>query len=126
MGLRAQAALDLRAITEDAAGFGWPITVTDPSGVTGALTGLSTDIGLMIDPETGIAVSGRKASVALALASLTAAGLGIPRGVADQAGKPWVVTFADVHGAPHTFKVQSTMPDRAAGIAVCMLEHYKA
>lgn len=124
--LRTQAAADLRVILEDsAAGFGRAITVTDPAGFSAVLTGLSDDIGLTIDPQTGVAVSGRTASVALALASLTAAGFAIPKGIADGASKPWVITFDDIEGNAHTFKIAEAMVDRAAGLVVCMLEAYQ-
>jgi len=126
MGLREQAAADLKTILEDsAAGFGWPITVTDPAGTEAALVGYSTDISELVDPGTGLAVSGRHASIALALASLTAAGLGMPSGVANQHAKPWLVAFDDVAGNAHTFKVSESRPDRAIGVVVCILELYK-
>jgi hypothetical protein len=125
MGLRQQAAADLKTIVEDAAGgFGWPITITSPADVTAALTGLATDIGYTIDPQTGQAVVGRKASVALAIASLTAAGLDMPHGIGDSARKPWRVVVADVAGTVFTFKVTDALPDRAAGVVVCILETY--
>lgn len=126
MSLRTQVAADLKTILEDTDGFGWAITVTDPAGTSASLTGLSTDIGLLIDPETGIAVSGRRASIAIALASLSAASLSIPAGVASPSSKPWVVTFADVAGTSHTFKIQEAMPDRAAGVVTCILEAYRS
>lgn len=125
MSLRDQAAADLQTFLEDTAGFGVPITVTDPAGTSVELTGFSTDIGETIDPETGTVVTGRSASVALSLARLTTEGLGIPRGIADGSGKPWVVTFDDIEGNAHTFKVSSSAPDRAAGIVTCMLEAYR-
>lgn len=125
MSLRAQAAADLQSIVEDSAGFGWPITVTNPAGVEAALTGLSTDIHMTIDPETGQAVSGRRASVTLALARLSAAGLGMPRAISDGATKPWVIVFDDIAGAAHTFKVCEALPDRAIGAVVCLLEAYR-
>jgi hypothetical protein len=125
MSLREQAAADLRTITEDVDGFGWSITVISSEGLEAQLTGLSTDIGLMIDPDTGAAISGRRASVAIAIATLTAAGLSMPKAVSDKTQKPWQVRFADIAGAPHTFKVQEVMPDRAAGIVVCFLEAYR-
>lgn len=125
MSLREQAAADLKTIVEDLDGFGWPITVTDPFGITAALRGLSTDIGHTIDPETGVAVSGRRASIAIAIASLTAAGLGIPRGIADASSKPWVIVFNDIGGIAHTFKVCEAMPDRAIGVVTCLLATYK-
>ena len=148
MNLRRQAAADLRVILEDAAaGFGWPITVTDPSGTAVELTGFTADIGETIDPETGQLVSGRKASVAIAIESLRNAGLGLPRGIADGSSKPWRVSFdSEVYplltnagtkiltesgeeittgGIAHEFKISEVLPDRTAGVVVCFLEAYK-
>lgn len=125
MNLREQGAADLVAIVEDDAdGFGWPITVTNPAGTTAELVGLSTDIGQTIDPETGQAVIGRLASVALPTSRLAALALGIPRGIADASMKPWVITFNDIGGNAHTFKVREAMPDAALGIVTCILEKY--
>lgn len=125
MNLRQQANADLEAILGDAsAGFGWAISVTSPAGVTAALTGFSTDIGHVLDPSTGTMVAGRRASVALSIAKLALAGLGIPRGVSDQSAKPWVVVFADIAGVTRTFKVTESMPDQAIGIVTCILESY--
>jgi hypothetical protein len=126
MSLRLQAAADLLSIVQDATtGFGWPIVLTSPEGLTVALMGLSTDVGQTIDPETGVAVSGRRASVAIPIATLTALGMGLPRAIADSSSKPWVVRFQDVHGAPQSYKVQEAMPDRALGIVTCLLEAYR-
>lgn len=126
MGLRQQAAADLQAILEDAAGgFGWPVTVTDPSGLTAALTGLTTDVGYFIDPDTGQAVIGRKASVALRISALTTAGMGMPRGIADETAKPWVIAFADINGTVFTWKVTQAFPDRTLGVVVLILESYE-
>lgn len=126
MNLRTQAALDLVAIMADeASGFAWPIHLTTPEGATFALTGLSTDIGQTINPDTGQVVSGRRASIALSTAVLEGLGIGLPRGVSDSRSKPWVVRFADIHGVAQTFKIQEAMPDRAIGIVTCMLETYR-
>lgn len=126
MGLRETAQMDLGRILEDSTtGFGWSLTVTDPAGTSAALTGFSNDIALSIDPETGQAVSGRRASIALRIAALTAASLGIPRGIADQTSKPWLVAFDDINGNPYTFKVQESHPDRAIGCVTCLLELYE-
>lgn len=127
MGLRTIAEQDLGVILEDSGtGFGWPITVTDPSGNsgTGPLTGFSDDIAQIIDPDTGQAVSGRLASVALRISSLTAAGLALPRGIADSGSKPWVIEFDDINGNPYKFKVSQSNPDRALGLVTCLLELY--
>lgn len=128
MGLRELAEQDLGAILEDSAyGFGWSITLTDPAGLTDPnLIGFSDDISQVIDPDTGQLVSGRLASVALRISSLLTAGFTLPRGVADQSSKPWVVTFNDINGTSHTFKVRQADPDRALGLIVCILEGYDA
>lgn len=125
MGLRTLAEQDLGAILEDSAyGFGWSITLTDPDGLTDTLTGFSDDISQVIDPDTGQLVSGRLASVALRISSLIAAGFTLPRNVPDNTLKPWVVTFNDINGIAHTFKVRQSDPDRALGMVVCILEGY--
>lgn len=125
MGLRAVAAADNRAILEDTAGFGWPITVTDPAGTIRSLTGSAGDISQSVDPSTGQLVTGRTAQVTLSLAALTAAGLGIPKGTSDGAGKPWLVQFNDPAGTSHLFKVSEALPDRALGCVLLSLEAYK-
>src|SRR5215510_13621929 len=94
MGLREQAKQDAQAILEDTSGFAWPVTLTSPAGVVTALQGFTTDVAQSIDPETGQAVSGRRASVALARASLPA----LPEAIADSSRKPWIATFADSQG----------------------------
>lgn len=125
MGLRDQASADIKDILEDkATGFGWDITITDPDGVVGILKGFSDDIASVIDPDTGLAVSGRLASVAVHFTSLSDVGLGLPVAIADASKKPWIVEFNDIVGAAYKFKVSESLPDRAAGLVVCLLEIY--
>lgn len=126
MNLRQLAEADLGGILEDSAtGFGWSISLTDPAGTVAALTGFSDDIAQLIDPETGQAVSGRLASVALRISSITLAGLGLPRGIADSTVKPWLVSFNDINGNAYTFKVMQSNPDRALGLVTLVLEAYR-
>jgi hypothetical protein len=126
MSLRQLAEADLGVILEDSAtGFGWPISVTDPDGNVGSLTGFSDDIAQVIDPDTGQAVSGRLASVALRISSLALAGLTLPRGIADTGSKPWVVEFDDINGNAYKFKVAQSNPDRALGLVTLLLELYE-
>lgn len=126
MSLRQLAEADLGVILEDGAtGFGWPITITDPAGNTGTLTGFSDDIAQIIDPDTGQAVSGRLASVALRISSLALEGLTLPRGIADAGSKPWVIEFDDINGNAFKFKVSESNPDRALGLVTCLLELYQ-
>jgi hypothetical protein len=123
MGLRAQAAADAKAILEDSAsGFGWPLTLTSPAGVATLLTGFATDVSESVDPETGVIVSGRQASVTISLLSLPE----LPTAVADAARRPWRVTFADVLLAALTWKVVEVLPDRALGVVRLILEGYRA
>lgn len=152
MGLRAQAEKDLKFILEDATyGFGWPITITNPSGESISLTGFSNDISQSIDPETGILVSGQSASCALRISTIYELGgclvtecgeplslcgepqmeagnvkFGLPIGIADEDSNPWLATFADINGKSCTFKIQQTNPDRTLGIITCLLEDYAA
>lgn len=127
MSLRQTAETDLGIILEDDIyGFGWSITVTNPAGLAKVLKGFSNDIAQVIDPDTGQAVSGRLASVAIRIALLTANGLAIPESIADTASKPWLIAFNDINGNGYTFKVQQSNPDRAIGLVVCVLEFYKS
>ena len=125
MSLRTLAQLDNQKIIEDTAGFGWPITVTDPSGTQVAMVGNSYDIGVQVDPDTGALVAGRTATVTLNLKSLNANGLDTPRNITDRASKPWLVTFNDLHGTEQTFKVISFFPDNTLGFVTCQLGNYE-
>lgn len=126
-GLRQQAIQDLCGIMQDAViGPGWPVVVTNPEGEKRRLLGITTDIGEELDPDTGIAVAGRRASVALHIRSLTEAGLDMPVNIADQSQRPWLMTFVNSEGEEVDYKVMDTMPDTAVGLVVCMLEIYKS
>ena len=125
MGIRETAEADLGFILEDSqSGAGWPIQVIDPDGAFADLVGYSSDISQVIDPDTGQAVSGRLASIALRMSTLRAKGLEVPKGIADSALKPWMIVFDDILGKPWKFKVSRSSPDRALGIVVCYLEFY--
>lgn len=122
MGLREQAALDAKSILEDTSGFGWPFSLKSPLGVSVQLTGFTTDIGQTIDPETGQAVAGRRASVACSMRSLTE----LPTVSAAETRKPWIVSFDSIQGVPGDWKIVEVLPDRAAGVVVFLLEAYHA
>jgi len=127
MGLRATAYADARAILNDsAAGFGWPVKVTDPAGNTADLTGYAGDVAQTIDPDTGQAVTGRRAPLTLHLDDLEAAGLGIPRSVADESGDPWRIEYNDIT-LNHLVKydILEAWPDRTLGVVTCWLGIYK-
>jgi hypothetical protein len=122
MGLRAQAVADAKRILEDLSGFGWPLTLISPSGVSASHVGFTTDVAESIDPETGVAVSGRRASVAISLLSLPV----LPSAVPESTRRPWVVTFDDATTlTPTRWKVVEVLPDRAIGVVVLLLEAYR-
>jgi hypothetical protein len=127
MGLRDIAQADLKTIMEDAdTGFGWSFAITDPDEKSESLVGRSNDIGLVIDPDTGMAVSGRLASIAIQISSLIDAGFTeLPRGIADDTLKPWIIVFDDINFNAFTFKVSQSNPDRTLGIITCTLELYE-
>lgn len=126
MGLRRLAETDLAGILEDSTtGFGWPITVTDPSELVANLVGFSDDIALSIDPDTGQLVSGRLATAVLRISSFIAKGMALPQGIADSGSKPWLIGFDDINGGSYTFKVKESHPDRALGIVTCILVGYE-
>jgi len=126
MSLREQAEKDLKGIMEDeTTGFGWPVTIVNPLGVNLSLIALSGDISQTIDPDTGQLVSGRLAYCSIRMSSLFAGGMGIPEGISDSDRLPWLVTFNDINGVSHTFKVYKSSPDRALGIVDLVLEGWK-
>jgi len=124
VSLIAQAAADLRSIMADTVGgFSVPVVLVSPSDETLTLNGLANDIGQTFDPETGQAIAGASASVALPMAVIDEAAIGRPRGIADKRSLPWRVILTLPSGGEQTFKVSSTMPDNF-GCLVCMLETY--
>ena len=103
-------------------GDGQTVTVTNPAGTSAPLKAISNDISLIIDPETGVPVSGRNANVALRVASLRDAGFEIPKGIEDGAEVPWLVEYTTVTGETITTKIMASNPDRALGLVTCRLE----
>jgi hypothetical protein len=127
MGLRQEIRQHTHNILQDVKhGFAWSLVVTNPDGISACMAGFSTDIADLIDPETGMAVSGRQAEVTLSFDSLKAVGLDHPAYVADGSGKPWTVRFDDIEGTSHIFKVMRSAPDRTMGLVLCYLEAYVA
>jgi len=127
MSLRTQIEADNTEITTNTNDFGWPVTIIDPDGLSKSLVCYSADISQAIDPDTGVVVSGRSASIAISISSLTEAGFaGLPEGIADSSSKPWRVNFDDTALNSYTFKVRESNPDRTAGLVVCYLESYIA
>lgn len=127
MNLLDDAAATVRGILgDDANGFGRSVTLMDPLGQAATVIGKPTDISELIDPETGVLVSGRHVSIAFSLATLDAAGLGWPKATQKGDSRPWRVLLNDTTGRPHSLSVRETKPDRIAGVLVCILEAYSS
>lgn len=125
MGLREEMEAALSETLEDSDLFGWAISLKDPDGLTKSLNGSSSDIAQVIDPETGVAVSGRVASIALRISSIYGAGFtSLPKAISNTTLKPWIVTVDDINGNSYVFKVKESNPDRTMGVVVCYLEVY--
>jgi len=124
MGLRDLASADLNYIMQDdVGGFSWDITITDPAGTTHALKGFSSDISALIDPDTGVSITGRLATCSVSYQAIRASGITTnPKAIADNTAKPWKVTFDDIDGNSYTFKVVRSEPDRAIGNLAMTLE----
>lgn len=127
MTLRAIAEADLGQVMEGEVSFRWPITLTDPDGNTNAdtLYAIANDVSALIDPDTGQLIADRTVTVAIRIASLTAQGLNVPRGVMDSDSKPWVLKLNDISGVEHTTKVVQGNPDFTLGVVNLVLQAYK-
>ena len=111
MNLITQAEADLAFVLEDDAdGFGVEIAVIAPNGTTALLNAQSTDIGVLIDPSTGVGVRGRNCEAVFRLSSLLAAFGAIP----DQSG--WLFRVGSWE-----FTVEQADVDRTLGIVKIIL-----
>ena len=131
MNLREQARADLSfTLKDDVNGFGRAVVLIDPAGNEVELIGQTGDIGLVIDPDTGTAVSGRTAHIAIGIDDINTAISegqisGFPRGINDESQKPWLCRFDDLEGATYRFKLVNTFPDRTLGILTCLIGAYR-
>lgn len=122
MGLREIANTDLGNILHDkTTGFGWDIVLTSPDEVVQSLVGFSDDIGFNYDPDTGTMISSRQASAVIYNKDVTT----LPVGINNNSKKPWLVSFFDIDGKQHYFKVVSTKPDLALGCTILELEAWQ-
>lgn len=129
MGLREIAEADLAVTLEDVTGGGaWAIELIAPDRNSHGLSGLSGDIGAVIDLQTGMPVAGRSAHVSLRMSSILAAGFdSLPKRVDNFNGEnsnPWQVKFLDLAGNEHAFIVRDSKPDRTLGLITLTLEFY--
>ena len=126
MNLREIAAVDHAAILSDVSqGFAIPLTITNPAGVSVTLAGFASDVGEVVDPESGIPVIGRRATISFVQDPIVEAGLGPIVAIVDDNRRPWLASFADAHGVVRIYKITGVMPETDLGSLRCSLETYR-
>ncbi len=125
MSLRAVAESDLALTLEYGTDWGQAIIVTDPAELQVTLNGQSGDIGALIDPDTGMGVSGRLAHVSLRISSVLTAFGALPVGIAESAQNPWRVSFPGSATPAQEYKVSETRPDKTLGVITLIVEVYE-
>lgn len=126
MGLREIAEADLAITVEDRdGGFGWDVVLLNPTEADNAagspLVGLTVNTMLLGDPDTGVAVKGRRVSVAVRISSLPDPNT-LPEGIPDTDSLPWRFRFSNLRSTERIWRVADTDPDETLGVLVCHLE----
>ena len=117
MSLRSLAASDAKTIVKDGStGFGWPFSLTSPTGEVFELTGRHNDIHVAIDPDTGAIVSDRGVTVTYVTSDVSESV------TAPYKGNSWKVKVSDVNGVEGKFRVMDVFPDSTLGVTVLHLE----
>ncbi len=120
MNLIEQAEADLEFVLEDAEdGFGAEFTVIAPDGTTATIHAQSTDIGVLIDPSTGVGVRGRIAEAVFRLSSLILAFGSIPG--KTETGTGWKFRSVNTNGETWEFAIEQADVDRKLGIVKIIL-----
>ena len=123
MKLREMAEKDLALTLEDSKnGFAIPATISDTQGASAVLNVQAGDIHLLFDPGGEVKVNSRLAHVSVRIASLTAAGLELPKAQPDQSKNPYIFEFADANGVVRKYIVSQASPDRTLGLVTVILE----
>lgn len=118
MNLVEQAEADLSFTLEDVDnGFGVALQFRDSSKVIQTVNCQSTDIGYLIDPETGQAVIGRTAEAVGRITSFNSLNIPVPT-------KNTSLNFV-TGGVTYTAKVQENFIDRKLGLYKMTLEALK-
>lgn len=111
-----------QSVVEDTSAFASEVTCTDELAVSATLAGFVNEIALAVDPDTGVQVSLKQASVVLSRASIAESGLAYPKAIPDTTGAPWRVAWAGADGVTRTCKVIEVVPDENPGIDLVTLK----
>jgi hypothetical protein len=103
-------------LEDDQDGFGVEVIITTPAGLKKTLTGQSTDIGVLIDPSTGVGVIGRNCEIVFRISTLLLELGEIPK--KSESGDDWYVfTHTNTNGETWNFGIEQVHVDRKLGIA---------
>lgn len=123
MNIRSLAESDLAVTIGDAAaGFGQPVTVTNPSGDSLQVIAQTGDATMIQTPDTGEPFVARKAHAAIRISDLQ--DLGMPEAIQDPDRKPWTVLVTGLDGTQILTRIVEALPDRTLGLVLCILERY--
>lgn len=125
MGLIDQAKKDIEQITSNLDGFGVEMTLTAPTSQSITIKGLHKKHHLGIDPEKGVAVNTKTASVSFSEKFLTDQGYPVrnSKGVVDL--KKHLVDVKDSTGNSEKYIIEQWFPDETIGLIVCILGTYE-
>lgn len=113
MNLRDLAEQDLAITLEDGDdGFGWDITITNPSDQSQTVKGQYHRVSVEVDPETGMQVRSKRASITIRNSTFT---LGI-------IAKTWKVTVTDINGVVLEGVVSDILPDDTLGVTTMFVQ----
>lgn len=118
--LMAEIARTLQSVLDNVADFATAAILTAPDGTAFAISGLYQDIGLSIDPDTGLSVQARKATLVVSTLTLMQQGIVLPRG--QDSALPWLVTLTPPTGSEITLAVQSAIPDKLGSYVLALAD----
>lgn len=105
-------------------GFSTDIELINPDGLTLPFKAIVAVIHNLIDPDTGVPVSGFLATASINILDLKDQSVEMPEGEMDENERPWLIRESDILGQQVTYKIVSTAPDKANGNIVCDLGAY--
>lgn len=114
MNLIEQAEEDLAfTLEDDEDGFGIDI-ILSKNGTEYEFKGQSTDIGFLIDPNTGVEVRGRTCEVTIRLSTVISKIGEIPDKTEEGTG--WMAKYVNINGDEWQFAIEEAGVDRKLGL----------
>lgn len=115
---------DLKTISGSTAGFGISMTFTSPENDTATVNGLHTKHHLSIDPETGVPINAKTASVSVAEDFLTDKGYPTRNDNGEVSFAGHTVKVKDSTGTEVEYYCSQWFPDEKIGFIVIILQDY--